>query len=305
MINNIKENVKQALETLSEWELAEALADSGVVSVYHMDELLDVLKNESLMLSADFDETMDFFTIDKKIIHNFEFKGKYIDDLTELIVKNEDAYGLPEVEKVFKKYSISPRRRDLLLVKWRMDDSMCIMSCGDVEAANYSRIKYKDKGLLDVVRTATMDDIRKYATAEDVLRYRIETVESDERFSVFHDTNFNFSKILKKYTEKELLKVSEELACSICVRNNNGEMITYRTKLDERELLRDIFFGTLLSISWRENSTQVALDTAEFIANEMYKNRFGKELFGYQSVYVALWTLLNKLAIPYNQEECE
>lgn len=115
------------------------------------------------------------------------------------------------------------------------------------------------------------------------------------------DLSFNFKPILVKFSESELKARAAEKAQTIFVRGydeqGDSDNIERQSTKYEAETLTNVMYGALLSIRWRDNAAQVALDTAEYIANLMFKNTDGGYLNGYLSVYLPLWRILDELIV--------
>lgn len=114
-------------------------------------------------------------------------------------------------------------------------------------------------------------------------------------------TNYNYKPVLDKFGEDELRKLAAEKAKYITIRkyyDANGNEAPDGTSEDvkrlatkrEKEIITNLIYGALLAIRWRNDSAQVAMDTAEFTAV-----LFIDGINGYISVYSPIWYILETL----------
>ena len=87
---------------------------------------------------------------------------------------------------------------------------------------------------------------------------------------------------MKNFTEAELKEYAEQVAKTIVIRtyvNGNSDDSKRETTLPEREIIKSIIFGGLLSIN-RGLDSQRIIDACEFIADLQIP-----EMNGYDTIY--------------------
>ena len=104
--------------------------------------------------------------------------------------------------------------------------------------------------------------------------------------------NYNYKPVLLQFSETELRNKALEKAQNITLRfyqNGNSDDVTRKASTDESTILFNCIYGALSEIRYRDDSAQVAMDTAENIADMFIPN-----INGYCSVYIPIWDILTE-----------